>query len=291
MKVLLGVLLSFVVSLTVSAQTKKYQYRGQIKDEGAQIYKEANFDSEVIAEVPPGRIFDISSKVVNGAFYRIRIKPGVIGYVSDAEITPLFKTATSKPSQEKKKPTNQPTNQRQARKEKDRKRPFHMTQFAGVQTTLMQYREDTMGAKRTANLSFIGAKVSGPDILIEGAFPTEMNFQFYFGAPGYYEELTKKAADGWIFLTDFLFQTYYPHGQSAFTFIGFGPMMKYSKYRVALTEGGQTKYYSLDDMAVGAAFQGGVALRVGTLALRGDFTYYWEKQQYWGTALSLQFPF
>ncbi|MEZ0391536.1 MAG: SH3 domain-containing protein [Pseudobdellovibrionaceae bacterium] len=289
----------FLVSSVSFAQAKTAAYRAEIKVPEAQIYKDPDFDSKVIAVVTAGKVFDVSSKTVNNAFYRIRIKPGVIGYISDVDVKPLFQSTGTTPSSAASSPTHSPTKKnakkdeaKEKKEERKKNRPFIYTQYGGFSAAWLQYQEDTMGDQRKETVSFFGAKFSGPDLLVDGLFPSEINVLFHYGAPTYYESLTGNTADGWILIMDFLWQTYYPFGKNAFTFFGFGPMFKYSKYKVALTDSvGQKKYYSMDDFNLGAAFSGGVAFRVGSVALRGELQYFWEKQPYPGVALSAQFAF
>jgi len=275
--------LFFFSSLSL-AQQKAYQYRAGTLEDGVQVYKDANFDSPVIATLPGGKVYDVSAKIINGAFYRIRVKPGMIGYVSDADVKPLFPAAGGKQGGDKKS---------EFHIDKKKKRPFEFTRYAGFQYSLIEFTEDTMGDKRKDQLGFFGAKLSGPDLMVDGMFPTDVNFLFYYGAPDYYEKLSGNSTDGWILLMDFLWESYFPQGKNALTFVGFGPMFKFSRFNVSLTDPvtAKTTDYSLQDMSLGAVFNLGVALRWEPVALRGELQYYWEKQTYWGASLALQFPF
>lgn len=283
MRVLFLILFFTTISF---AQTKGYKYRAGTLEDGVQVYKNPDFDSPVIAVLPGGKVYDVSAKIVNGAFYRIRVKPGLLGYVADSDVKPLFPTQGKSANDKVKR-------SKESRPEPKRKRSFEFTQYAGIQYISIEYAENTMGDKRKDQLGFIGAKLSGPDLVVDGAFPTDVNFLFYTGAPGYYEKLTGNSADGWILLMDFLWENYNPMGKNALTFWGFGPMFKFSKFNVLLTDPatGRRSDYSLQDMSLGAVFNAGVALRWEPVALRGELKYFWEKQQYWGAGLSLQFNF
>lgn len=264
---------------------KKPSYQAQITAEVADIYQSADFDSKVIATVLEGEVYDVSSKTFNGAFYRIRVKPGMIGYISDADIKPLF-SSPSKPGKAKNKKKPAP----QAKEKKQRS--FERTRYGGLQYASIEYQEDTMGSKRKERMNFFGVKLSGPDWMIDG-YPMDINFLFSFGPPKYYEKITGHSADGFIFLMDFLFQHYYPQTKDMFSFFGFGPMFKFSRINASLTDAGtgRTTDYSLQDMSLGAAFNGGAAFRLGSVVLRGEAKLYWEKQIYWGVQASGQFNF
>lgn len=265
---------------------KPYAYRAEIISPEVHIFQQPSFEAPVVATVIQGNVFDVSQKPSKG-FYRIRIKPGTLGYVSEADVRPLF-GATAKKNAAKKK----------SEKDKDKELPkknlsFQHTLFAGFKYALLNFTEKTMGSGRSEQLGFFGAKLSGPDLIVEGAFPTEVNFMMHMGAPSYYEKLTGYGADGWVFIGNFLWQNYYPHGKNALTFLGFGPMYRYSKFRTQLLDPstGKSKSYLLDDMSLGAVFNAGVSLRINKIALRGDVQYYWEEQKYWGTSLAVQFGF
>lgn len=262
---------------------QKALHQAQIIHGEVQIYKKPNRNSQVIATVIKGNVFDVSQKPRQG-YYRIRIRPGVLGYVFEKDVKPLFGNAAVKKRIQKKTPQ---------KREAKRNLSFQHTLFTGFQYALIQFQEKTMGGERSEQLGFFGAKLSGPDLIVEGAMPTEVNFMFHVGAPSYYEKLTGYGADGWIFLGNFLWQNSYSHGPNALTFFGFGPEFRYSKFRVSLldTPTGKPKHYLLDDMTVGAVFNAGVSFRINKIALRGDLQYHWEEQKYWGSSLAVQFGF
>ncbi len=277
--------LSSRAEVQTQTQTKGYAYQAKTLQADVEVYEKPSFDSTVIATLSEGKVFDVS-KTVKNSFYKIRIKTGVLGYVFDGDLQPLFSDASM--------PHERPSKKKKAAGGGKKKRhSFEYTQFAGFQVQNIQFEEDTMGSKRREALSFFGAKISGPNLILEGASPSEMNFIFHMGAPSYYESETRKPADGWIFIADFLLQTYFPQTKNSLLFVGFGPMFRYSKFSTALLDSGtgKTTDYSLEDIAIGGVFNLGAALRWNSLALRGDLQYFWEKQAYFGGGLSIQFAF
>lgn len=292
----------------LQAQTKPYPYQARVINPEVQVFEKPNFDSKVIATLEEGAVFDVSQQLYAGAFYRIRVQPGTLGYVSDADVKPLWKGASASsapvpsPGAKLKPPKNKKENKEskeakeallEKRRQEKKKRPYQYTQFVGLQYASIDYMEDTMGDKRHEQSGFFGVKLSGPDLVVDGAFPTEVNFLFHSGAPSYYERFTGKAADGWIFLMNFLWESYYPQGKNALLFMGFGPMLRYSKFNVSLTDQAtsRTQEYSLEDIGAGAVFNGGIGVRMDQVSLRGELQYYWEKQMYWGAGIALQFAF
>ncbi len=266
--------------------------------EGAEVFKDPNFDSEVIAQVPEGKKFFSSSKKFNGTFYRILIGKDLTGYIADSDAKPLNQqglASGSGPGKNKAGKNIDSLTKREGKSAQgsDRRKAFSGSNFVGISYSMVDYKENTMGDHRRDQLAFIGFKVSGPDLLVEGPMPTELNILFYPGAPGYYEKVTGRAASGWVLLMDGIWQSYFPVSREAFGIYGFGPLFKFSKYNLGLVDKttGSTSYYSAEDMSLGLVFSVGAALRLGSVALRGEYSYYWEKEAYGAFSLSLQKDF
>lgn len=287
-KFLLSLFLSF--PLLAQAQGSKAlpppQKAQTLSAENA-VYESPSFDAKVIAVLPSGKVFSISNNLFSGAFYRIRVKDGVIGYIADSDVKPLGKKASNKKAavaaKEKKEEVAKPK----------KNPPFEFARYVGASYHLIKYEEDTMGSSRSEQMSFFGMKMSGANVLLEGLIPTEINVLFSMKPPDYYQKLTRQSAAGWIFMMDFLLQTYIPQSRDSFFFFGFGPMFRFSKFDVGLKDvgTGSVTQYSMQDMALGAAFNGGIAYRVSTVALRLEAKYHWEKRSYLGFGGSVQFPF
>lgn len=286
---------------------KPYPYKVQVTGDEPYMYDKPDFDAKVVQTLQPGKIYNVSPQLQGGAFYRISGEGGVLGYISDADVRPLWKgaptgegkkedkteakkKAAEPPPTPKKKPEQKAEELKRPKKDN---RPFEYTQYVGIQYNQIEFTENTMGDRRKEALGFFGAKLSGPDLVIEGEIPTEVNFLFHSGAPGYYEKMTGKGADGWILLMNFLLESYFPQGKNALTFLGFGPELRYSKFTAALTDSttGKTSSYSMEDIGIGAVFNMGAAVRLGRTSLRGDIQYHWEKESYLGAGLTLQMAF
>ncbi len=292
LSLLIGLLLQVSA---LPSQAVAYAYQAKTLHADVEVYERPDFGSAVIANLPENKVFDVS-KTTQNSFYKIRIKMGVLGYVFAQDLQPLFPDAsltTGKLLQKKKNLKEKSGDKRIGRENKKRQRSFEMTQYIGFQFQNIQFEEDTMGGRRHESSSFFGVRISGPNLILEGPSPSEMNFIFHTGAPSYYQSLTGKPADGWIFIGDFLLQTYFPQNKNTLLFAGFGPMLRYSKFSVTLLDpiSGRTTDYSLDDIAIGAVLNAGVAVRLNSMSLRGDLSYFWEKQAYFGGGLALQFAF
>lgn len=269
-----------VPSLAVETQVQK----GRVMVDEAAVYEFPDFDSEILGSLKKGTTWIISKRVF-GAFYQVRLPKNRIGYVTDADVRSL---TDLKRLQNKKTPDTPTRNEltAEANPEK-RKRPsrFEDQNFQGLSFLGLRYREETMGLRPTDMMSLLGFKFTGSDVVIEG-LATEFNVQFSLAPPKYYEAATGRSSDGFLFLLDSLLLNTTPHGPNTLTFWGFGPMFRFSKFSVTLPVNGRDEFYSLEDMAIGAKFNLGLAQRFDRLAVRVDLQYYWEKLHYYGLSVS-----
>ncbi len=251
--------------------------------QGALVYKEADFDAKIIGQAKRGDVFDASPKK-KGYFYRIRVKPGVIGYISDVDV---------RITKAKKENIEVAKTKAEVKEDLTPKKPFLSRRYRGIAFEMMNYTESTLGGNRTAQVPFLGIKWSGNNTMFSGETYTDANILAAFSAPKYYETYTGNGASGWIVNLNFLFMNSQQQGRNHFTFFGMGPMFKYSHFDATLTNPTTSKNnnYALDDMAVGAVFSLGLAFDIGKCALRSEVKYYLESKQYASFGLSLQMDF
>ncbi len=257
---------------------------------GALIYKDADFDASIIAKLKRGDVIDASPKK-KGYFYRVRVKPGVIGYISDVDVklTSAKRIKDEKKSAQKKSAAKKDPS---AEAEPPRK-PFLNRRYRGFVLEMMSYTENTMGSTRTAQVPFYGIKWTGNDTVFSGEIYTDASIMVALTAPKYYQDATGNPASGWIVNMNFLFLNAQMQGRSHMTYFGFGPMFKYSHINASLTNSttGKVSDYSLDDMSAGVVFGLGIGFDLGRYALRSDVKYYLEAKQYASFGLSLQMDF
>ena len=269
-------LLTFLFPIFCWAQAQ----RATVVNDGALVYEEPDFDAPVVDTLKRGSFHSIS-KSTKGPFYKIRLKSGGVGWIADTDIRKgEVKLAKTKAEKNAEKPVV----------EKKRK-PFFASRYRGPTIEYVNYTEDTLGAERSAGLMLFGVKFNGYDTVFDGDIYTEANIVFYSGAPAYYADYTRKNADGFIFMTNFIFQTVLPQSKSHMLFYGFGPMLKYSSFDLAVPNGTKTLNYKASDMAVGAVFDLGLAFRIGPVSLRVDGKYYWEQTKYYGASFNLGYEF
>lgn len=251
--------------------------------DGALVYKDADFDAPVITTLKRGDIYRIS-KNTKGPFYKIRVKPGMIGWVADVDVKPgIVKLAPPPQAPKELKPLEGeglPKN-----------KPFFATRYRGPVLMMVDYSEKTLGKERSAQTLFYGLKFNGFNTVFSGEIYTDANLLFFSGAPDYYSKMTGRGSEGFIFIADFLLQTVLPQNKWLLFFYGFGPMFKYSHFKLEVPDGGSTTMYTADDMNLGVVFDLGWGFQIGKASLRVDAKYYWEKTKYLGYGLNLGWEF
>lgn len=280
--------LVFVLIGLFSFKTLAQYQLAKVTGEYPYVYSSSDFNAPVIAELPRGKLLNVSTKKFANVFYFVSVKPGMSGYVSDSEIQLISK---EKKQLQRRNLKEKPA-EKKASKEKPRK-PFYTSRYRGIIVEQMNYAEDTMSQHRTANLTMIGYRVVGMNTLFSGEMSTDASILLYFGAPKYYEEITKEKASGWILHTDFTFDTIYPQSKIHFISYGFGPMFRYSHFVTSLrnTTNSYTTDYPMDDMTLGVLLRLGLAFRINNISIRSDVKYYIEAQRYFAYNLSALFEF
>ncbi|MCK6599476.1 MAG: hypothetical protein L6Q37_14010, partial [Bdellovibrionaceae bacterium] len=165
--------LSFFFAFWTHAQTS-YSLKAKASGEYPYVYQSPDFNAPILTELERGKVYFLSSKKVANYFYKVFVKPGLEGYVSDVEVE-----VQAAVSSRDNTPTTKTQNKKRfnALKKKDRfskvqtskpSKPFYMQKYRGLSLESIQYTEDTMGSVRSAPLTFIGFRMSGYDTLVSG---------------------------------------------------------------------------------------------------------------------------
>jgi hypothetical protein len=265
--------------------------KGIIISEDAAVFDQPNFDAQIISTLKLGGVYDIT-RGKKDVFHKIRVKPGMTGWISEADVRPAGAEALQelkdvKAAEQKKARTAERANPVRGKK------PIHKTRYRGLGLESMQFKEDTMNAVRTASVLLYGFRMSGPNTLLDGDTYTDSEFLFTTTPPSYYADATGNSATGFFFLGNFLFITDVPQSRTMMSYYGFGPTVRLTHFEATLSEPGSSvkKAYVLDDLTIGAVFNLGLALSFDRYALRADLRYYWETQQYISFAFGFQQDF
>lgn len=272
----LALFLLFLLAVPTSAWAQAQQ--ATIINNGALVYRDADFDAPVIETLTAGRVFSIS-KGKKGPFFKIRLQRGRVGWIADSDVKPgIVKVETAEEKQEAAEAAAVPPK---------KVKPFFATRYRGPVFEYLHYVEDTLGQERSSDMIFYGLKFNGYDTVFDGEIYTDANLLMHFGAPDFYSDATGKASEGLILIGNFLLQTTFPQGKSRIFFYGFGPMVKYTHYALQVPDGVDSKTYNADDLNIGAVFNVGYSFRVSDLSLHMDAKYYWEKTSYYGLGLNV----
>ncbi len=276
---------SFAASPSKSIEAQK----GKVVSDGAMVYKSPDFDSPVIAYLQVGQIYTMSVNKFNVAFYKIRVN-NQLGYVADTDVVASGGGGAKKKPSAKDKSDGKKDSKKTAKpelKKPKKRRSYSLTQYVGPSFYTVSFKEKAGGAQRTESLFMFGIKLSGPNLLVSGATPSELNLLIYPDAPSYYDKLTGESATGFNLLFDGLLISTIDSSKDRMVHVGFGPMMRYSRFAVKL--GG--KSLDLQSINLGAAFDFGMGMRFGPVSIKLDAKYYWEKEQFPAFGGALQYEF
>ncbi len=250
-------------------------YNVEVRNDGAMVYKNPNFDAPVVAYLKIGQRYLISKKK-SGAFHKIKLRNGRYGYIADTDITLPGKKSRSKSKARANK--NDP--------KIEKTKSLEDTKMWGFALSNVSFTESTVGKLFTDDMTFYGAKFTGPGILSEGS-PMDVNVLISTQAPSYYEKITGESVSSFIMLMDTLFITPFDGTFNRTVYFGFGPLFRYSRINTRVGD----LDLDMQDLRLGAAFNLGIALRISSVALRLEAKYYWEREKYMAYLFALQFPF
>lgn len=261
-------------SVTVGAAQK-----GVINSDESDIYSNADFDSDIMDNVRKGETYMISDKTY-GAFYKIKLKSGKIGYIPDNEVdvngTPFKEKAFNDNSSDKKnKKNSSKTKVADDPPPEDDDQPFDFNRH-GLTVQLINYHEDTMGSIQVDDLVAVGYKsISDVSWEVIAAFK----------APKYYAEKTGGSAQGVQLWADYGINNTIPiSNKSALRYSG-AIMTHFSQVKVSAP----AKSYDLQDMSLGVVLEGGLMLQFKKITFDLSAKYFFDRNNYGGLGLSLLF--
>ncbi|MFP5520017.1 MAG: SH3 domain-containing protein [Bdellovibrionia bacterium] len=289
--------LLFFTAELAQAQTKKTAAASRgvtamVVGESPYVFANANFDSPIIGELKPGQKV-IISKAKKGPFHRVRLPNKKLGWIADSEVKIMSAKAIEKAQKDAEENVGNifaDSGGDLSELEDDpqkRKQYMQWSRHRGIAYDIVQYTEDTQGEERTEALGFIGFRMTGADTLFSGLATADTHVLFSTQVPSYYKKLTSNAASGFVSLWHFQFLTQTPLSRSTVYHYGFGPMVKYSQFQLKVGN----KTFTAEDLNIGAVFGFGLGFKLGPIALRPDFKYYWEKTKYWSLGLGLLYEY
>ena len=299
-------LISLLVSATFAANSAQL---GIVSIDGAMVYKDSNFDAPVIAYLKKGKKVRVSSRRY-GAFYRVLVKRGVVGYISDIDV----KVVGGDRSVKKKRKKRRKKSRRKKRKRSEEfgedssdedwagssdkrfrkpKKSIFAKRYVGAFLGVVNFKEEVLGQKVSSNVNVIGAKVTGPELLFEGPYIFDINLMMSLSAPSYYGEISSTAVSGFFAILDA--QVLYPYSTPTYEkwtiYFGGGPFLIYSKFG-NVTVDGEDQPLDLQDLKLGVSALAGFSYEIGKDYLaKIEPKFFLEKNSYFGIFASIQKEF
>lgn len=281
-------------SLRLSAQVPKSQVKSSKKVvkaqsavvglEGATVYKEPDFDSQVQIQLEPGYKITVSRMAVPGRgglgmFYRVKYAEQRFGYIPDTEVITEFKKNTPVP---KKNPDFEKVEDLRE-KELSGKPPVLQTRYLGLSIGRFLLQESYLGKKWESQSSTFGLRYSGVGVWGD-QIPLDFQFQFSPTAPEFYERANGSPASGFWFIVDAQLMFLIWEKRDIAILAGAGPLLRWSQFRVK--EG--LDYLDKESYGLGALGELGLSYRYRNFLVRVDARYHIEKNSYPSGLLSLQ---
>ena len=237
-------------------KSSKYQY-GKISFPVVPVRKAPHPKSKILSQLTFGEIYFISKKSKN-KFYKIQFHPKTFGYVSTENIQALgFKIPY-------------PKKEDGIFKEKEF---LFFESFAGLQWVQMNLSEKKEWGRSSASISFLGLKITAPDLFFEGPI-FDMNLLVNLSTPPFYKQRTEEDARATFVLWDGLILVPLTASLDSTFFLGLGPAIKYSH----VTWSKNQNYLQENDLQWGFTLNMGYSLRLWRnhcLKLEAKHISYW----------------
>lgn len=291
---ILALFLLLFASLAQAAQS------AVISVDGAMIYKSASFDAPIIAYMQKGKKVRVSSKTY-GPFYKVRVRSGMIGFISDIDVEVSKSKRRSKKGQRKKRKKGSKGDTEKEEKDKSdifaeddteeerphRRKPIFATRYVGLLLNNVNYKEEIFNQELSSNELTYGVKLTGPNILLSGPLTLDLSLIFSLSAPSYYEGISSVDPSGFLFFADLNLIFPYIENDNWSLYFGAGPVIIVSNFDIAI--GNQA--LELQELKLGGSFTVGAAYRWRKFIVKFEPKYYLEQNKYFSFLGSIQREF
>lgn len=254
--------------------------------EGAMVYSSASFDAPVVSYLPANKKVEISSKNY-GPFYRVKIKKGSYGFISDVDLQILGAA-----SKDKKGPKNQPVAETKAKPDSDdgierfeTGKSIDDIKAMGLNLSMIGYSEKVLGYDPSSNVFMFGLKFTGPGLLLTPAM--DINVAMSMAPPAYYNDIAVNGlkAAGYLIYADALLQFPFLSSTNTMVYFGLGPFVTHLNAKVTTASG----IHSTDSTRFGLEGMLGMGLRMGKSTIfRVEGRYFYEgSQPFYGATMGL----
>lgn len=266
---------------------KEAAQSGVVGPEGATVYGSPDFDSAVLATLPPGQKIVTSRKLYQGlgglgAFYKVKFADKKLGYVVDNEIIPQFRLGRTSTGRSKSNPEFKEVEDLRERA-RLRQEPIYLTRYLGIGVGSVDFTEKFSGQKLNASTATYDFRFTGPGVLFDGP-PLDFHFSFSPKVPTYYEKFAQSPPSGFFVMAHTSLLLPISEWPTFLLYYGFGAMGVFTKFNVQVG----FNYVDSREFRLGLVGQVGGAYRYKRWLARMDAKYFYETTQYLGYFLTVQ---
>ena len=273
----------FFISLNLYAAK-----RAVVLVDGAMVYKRGDFGAPVLGYLRKGKKIKVSNKTY-GPFFRVKLRQGVIGYISDIDVKVLGSASSG----------------RKAVKHSKKRRPRRKSgphvlagRKMGVGLGMISYTDSFPDSTtkqdviQSSSTPFLFLNYQKPADYFDGAVISDANIGLSLGTPSLYEFFSVNAPSGYVFLGDYNLlmpmRSMTKHNRSMYW--GAGLMFSYSNVTIGVTSGSDTVDVPAADLRIGASLVLGYTQKIGKFSFKVEPKLYFEKETYLGLNFLFQKP-
>jgi hypothetical protein len=249
--------------------------------DGAAVYEAPNFDSPVMEYLDQGKTFRVSTKVFPGSgglgsFYKVRIRDGVYGYITDVDVEISGRKGSDAWKVEGKKGDDFEGGS-----------DTLDSRYFGVSAVSVNYTEVIANQKKSAMTSLFGIRWIGPTGFF-GGLPIDFEFVATNRAPQFYQDVASETS-GYLMMSHLLMNFPLYAGTRNMLSLGLGPSFRFSMFDVRLSKM-TPGIGSVDSQEAAFGAQANLGFLWGLTqrwALRFDGRYNYENEAYAGFSVSI----
>lgn len=252
--------------------------KAKIAEPEAEVYSAQDFDSEILEVVKQGEVYSISNNQF-GAFYKIKLKSGKVGYIVDyvLDIEGKGRLKPKDMDQVEAETDSLAVKENPYLTENEEEETSLGRVYGGPSLQLINFHEDAFGSEQVDDLVAVGYKSVS---LLSWSVLAAV------APPGYYAAKTGGSAKGGKLWAD----------------LGYSNTLGYLGKRTEIRFAGSfftqvsllqietpVRKYDLHDITLGLAIEGGLLFKVKGHAIDLALKYYFDKSSYAGLGLSFLF--
>lgn len=272
-------LVSFLLVFSSSVWAAK---KAVVLIDGAMVYRKGDFGSPVLGYLRKGKRIKVSNKTY-GAFHRVKLRQGIVGYISDVDI----KISGRKSVVGK--------NKSRSRKRRRRGKPVIAGKKFGLGMSTVNYVDrlpvDGNQTVLSSNVLMLTGKYSKPFDYLDGAMISDISVGMSLSTPDLYKNVgTNQSASGYVLVGDYslLLPVRSMTSSRSSVYWGAGLSFSYSNVKVKTNFEGSLIDVPASDFRIGGSLTAGYAKKFGAYVFKAEPKFYIEKEKYYGVHFIVQ---